>query len=102
MDSHAQYEIRKYSEVIGYEIVSKWCPFAWEAFLDYRFNAMSLTGPEKEIIREITSGNYTKALELGIKFGWVKEDGTPRKNRERAEFEEKLFDLGLNAPWKIS
>jgi thymidylate synthase (FAD) len=33
MDRHAQYEIRKYAETIGYEIVAKWCPVAWEAFL---------------------------------------------------------------------
>jgi thymidylate synthase (FAD) len=26
MDSHAQYEIRQYANVIGREIVSRWCP----------------------------------------------------------------------------
>ncbi|MHB9041560.1 MAG: FAD-dependent thymidylate synthase, partial [Melioribacteraceae bacterium] len=39
MDSHAQLEIRSYANVIGNEIVSKWCPIAWEAFKDYRMNA---------------------------------------------------------------
>src|SRR5207237_1300456 len=35
MDMHAQEEIRTYAEVIGKEIVSRWCPITWEAFLDY-------------------------------------------------------------------
>ena len=40
MDNHAQREIRAYAEVIGREIVAKWVPLAWEAFLDYRRNAV--------------------------------------------------------------
>lgn len=99
MDSHAQYEIRKYSELIGYEIVSRWCPFAWEAFLDYRFNSVSFSGPEQSIFREINKGNKDEAIKLAVKHGWLREDGSPKKNRERAEFEEKLYNLGLKAPW---
>lgn len=32
MDAHAQQEIREYANVIGYKIVSQWCPLTWEAF----------------------------------------------------------------------
>src|SRR5688572_14958088 len=36
MNLHAQLEIRRYAEVIGTQIVSHWCPMAWEAFLEYQ------------------------------------------------------------------
>jgi thymidylate synthase (FAD) len=36
MDAHAQQEIRAYAVIIGEEIVAKWVPIVWEAFLDYR------------------------------------------------------------------
>jgi thymidylate synthase (FAD) len=35
MEAHAQYEIREYANTIGHQIVAKWVPFAWEAFLGY-------------------------------------------------------------------
>jgi thymidylate synthase ThyX len=35
MEPHAQEEIRKYAFVIVEEIVSKWVPVVWEAFLDF-------------------------------------------------------------------
>jgi thymidylate synthase (FAD) len=99
MDSHAQYEIRKYSETIGHEIVSRWCPYAWEAFLDYRFKACSLSRLEKEILSELTRGNFPRAIELAISFGWLNDNGSPKSNRERLEFEDKLQILGIKAPW---
>src|SRR5712671_3973967 len=43
MDVHAQQEIRAYAAVIGEEIVAKWVPTAWEAFLDYRRNAVQFS-----------------------------------------------------------
>lgn len=99
MDSHAQYEIRRYAEIIGHEIVAKWCPFAWEAFMDYRVNASQFTRLEMEVLTAMTTGDTVKAIELGKSFGWLKENGEPKKNRERLEFEDKLDNLGLKAPW---
>jgi len=43
MDEHAQEEIRAYANVIGYDIVAKWVPVTWEAFLDYRRHATRLS-----------------------------------------------------------
>lgn len=86
MDAHAQFEIRAYAEVIGKEILAKWCPLTWEAFLDYRINAVSFTRLEYEIIQDIYSGNFDNALSLSKDFGWVKEDGELKRNREREEF----------------
>jgi thymidylate synthase (FAD) len=99
MDAHAQYEIRRYAEIIGHEIVNKWCPFAWEAFLDYRVNSAHLTRLEMEVLTAMTQGNSAKAIELAKSFGWVKESGELKRNRERTEFEDKLANLGLKAPW---
>lgn len=99
MDSHAQYEIRRYAEIMGNEIVAKWCPVAWEAFMDYRVNASQLTRLEMEVLTAMTKGDTVKAIELGKSFGWLKENGEPKKNRERLEFEDKLDNLGLKAPW---
>jgi thymidylate synthase (FAD) len=99
MDEHAQYEIRKYAETIGYEIVAKWCPIAWEAFLDYRVNAVHFTRLEIELLQCISEGDSDKAISLAKSFGWIKEDGSLKKNREREELEEKFKKMGLKVPW---
>jgi thymidylate synthase (FAD) len=101
MEENAQYEIRQYAHTIGKEIVSKWCPIAWEAFQDYRINSMVFSKPELEIIKEIAVGNLTEATETAKKIGWIKvEDGKLKGNLERAEMEEKLEILGFKIPWK--
>jgi thymidylate synthase (FAD) len=100
MDSHAQYEIRRYAEIMGHEIVAKWCPAVWEAFLDYRVNSSQFTRLEMEVLTAITHGDSGKAVELGKSFNWLNKDtGEPKKNRERLEFEDKLSNMGLKAPW---
>ncbi len=99
MDSHAQYEIRRYAEIMGHEIVAKWCPAVWEAFLDYRVNSSHLTRLEMEVLTAMTQGDKEKAVALGKQFNWLNDAGEPKKNRERLEFEDKLSNLGLKAPW---
>lgn len=99
MDAHAQYEIRKYAETIGYEIVARWCPIAWEAFLDYRVNAVHFTRLEIELLQCISEGNNEAAISLAKSFGWIKEDGSLKKNREREEVEAKFKKIGLKLPW---
>ena len=101
MDAHAQFEIRSYANVIGNEIVSKWCPIAWEAFKDYRMNAMSFTSLELQIMKQIFAGSLQEAKKLAEEFGWLnKIEGRLSKNRERIEFEGKLETLGLKKPWE--
>lgn len=100
MEENAQYEIRQYATTIGTEIVSKWCPIAWEAFLDYRVNSMVFSKQELEIIKHIASGNFEQSIEAAKRFEWIKvEEGKLKSNLERAELEEKLVILGLNIPW---
>ncbi len=101
MDAHAQLEIRSYANVIGNEIVSKWCPITWEAFKDYRMNAMSFTALELQIMKQLIAGSQHEAKKLAEEFGWLNMiEGKLSKNRERIEFENKLITLGLQKPWQ--
>lgn len=101
MDSHAQYEIRVYAEAIGKEIVSKWCPLAWEAFLDYRLNAQNFSETELKIISEIGAGNTGKVKSMMEDIGLLKyKEGKLLRNRERSELEEKLQYLNIAIPWR--
>lgn len=77
MDSHAQEEIRSYAEIIGEEIVSRWCPIAWEAFVDYRLDGLSLSKQEIRAIRRRDFNLLTgrekdelvdKAMRLGLLY----------------------------------
>jgi thymidylate synthase (FAD) len=100
MDAHAQQEIRDYATAIGEQIVAKWCPFAWEAFMDYQFHSVGLTRLEQEVIRAASSGDSDAALATAKKFGWLERNEKGLKtNRERAECEDKMKDLGLKVPW---
>jgi thymidylate synthase (FAD) len=101
MHPHAQYEIRSYANVIGNEIVKRWCPIVWEAFIDYRISGSKLTRLEIDIIRAIQTGSPEQARELAVKFGILPPSGQElKRNRERADLEEKLTMLGISIPWK--
>jgi thymidylate synthase (FAD) len=101
MDDHSQWEIRQYAIKMGEEVVARWCPITWEAFNDYRLNALSLTGLEIEIIDALGRGDARMACDLAERNGWL-EMGKKglKRNRERAEFEEKLERLNLLIPWR--
>ncbi len=100
MDSHAQLEIRRYADVIGHEIVAKWCPDAWQAFLDYQFHSVHLSRLEAALLPAIAGGNHQRAMDLAREAGWL-ESGSEglRRNRERQEFEAKLENFGMLPPW---
>jgi len=103
MDEHAQYEIRCYANVIGNEIVSRWCPLSWEAFLDYRMNSVVFSSAEQTILKWIGRGEITKAIEVAVQYGWlVKTNRALKPHLERSEFEQKLKRVGLPVPWKKS
>ena len=54
-DKHAQYEIRVYAEIIG-EIVQKWVPKAFQAFLDYQLNSVHLSSQAVECLKKKLKG----------------------------------------------
>jgi thymidylate synthase (FAD) len=100
MDEHAQMEIRSYANIIGYDVVSKWCPLAWEAFLDYRLQSQVFSRLEMKLLREINGNRLESARKLAESYGWL--DAGPeglKRSRERDECEKKLLDLGLPIPW---
>lgn len=100
MDSHAQYEIRQYANVIGNKIVSKLFPITWEAFLDYRFNSMSLSDTEIGFFVLLNLGNLDELLAQMQLKGWLKkQDELFKPNREAIEFGLKLDRLSLKVPW---
>lgn len=101
MDSHAQYEIRQYANVIGHRIVAKWVPFAWEAFLDYRMNSMALSAMEISLLSLQYSGKQEEAVSWMRRHGWLKlQEGTWKLNIEANEFAGKLERLGIEPPWE--
>lgn len=101
MDKHAQKEIRDYANVIGNEIVKRWCPIAWEAFVDYRLEAMNLSRLDIAVLSALYSEGDSATIARASDFGWLENDskGGYKKNREREEFEVKLSKLGKKAPW---
>lgn len=100
MDSHAQYEIRSYADVIGRQIVSKWVPITWEAFEDYRLNSVTFSRCELRLLQFLNQDAASQAISEAIEMGWLDETGNAlRVNRERVEFETKLERIGVKVPW---
>jgi thymidylate synthase (FAD) len=74
LEPGAQKEIRDYASAI-YELIQPLVPITMKAFVDFRMNAIQLSGPE---IEAIANGTHIESL------------------GERREFEEKLKLLGLD------
>ena len=101
MEEHAQLEIRLYAETIGNEIVSRWCPLAWEAFNDYRVDAVSFSKDEQALLRVLFREGPSAAVRLAESLGWLPvENGKPSQHFERSEFEQKLGKMGIALPWQ--
>jgi len=96
MDEHAQYEIRQYANVIGQEIVARWVPITWKAFLELHFYALKLTQPEVDIIRYLNKGDVRGALRKAVEYNLlVKSDNRFKTTGEFRELIEKLQVLGF-------
>jgi len=101
MDARAQEEIRRYAVIIGEEIVSKWVPTVWEAFLDYHHHGMHFSRIEREILLALIAGSPERARAIAESAGLLKagKGGAMGRNRERQEIETKLREFGLVVPW---
>ena len=96
MDSHAQLEIRRYAETIGNEIIAKLFPLCWEAFLDYRVDAMRLTRLDRGVIQRLASGaTALPASREDFKAAQDESWVSLERCRERDECFAKLASLGL-------
>ena len=90
MDSHAQLEIRLYANAIG-SIVEKLFPVAYQAFLDYRFNAMNLTALDQAVISLVAREVFRPSEE---RFNMIMDELLSDK-REQDECREKCRKLNL-------
>ena len=98
MDAHAQLEIRRYAEVIGREIVARWCPIAWAGLSRLPVHGLRLSARRPRSC-EGWPRRPRGGAGRGRAAGWL--EGGPeglRPNRERREMARKLRDLGLPVP----
>lgn len=96
MDSHAQLEIRRYAETIGHEIVAKLFPLCWEAFLDYRVDALRLTRLDQGVIRRLAGqGRPLPASPADFLAAQDPSWAGLERSRERDECLAKLVSLGI-------
>ena len=54
-DSHAQYEIRAYADVM-IDSLKRWVPITFDAFMDYRVGGMELSAKGKAVIQKMLKG----------------------------------------------
>jgi thymidylate synthase (FAD) len=64
-DSHAQYEIRVYAEKI-LDIVSKWVPYTYEAFMEHRINARTLSAKAIAVVKTMLKGQQVSQEQSGL------------------------------------
>jgi thymidylate synthase (FAD) len=61
LDRHAQWEVRQYAEAIA-RIVADWIPITWEAFVDYRIEAATLSRAEVAALRDVLTPELVRAV----------------------------------------
>jgi thymidylate synthase (FAD) len=64
-DAHAQYEIREYSNVM-LDIVKKWVPHTYEAFVNYRKDAINLSKTGVAALQNMLQGNEVTQESSGM------------------------------------
>ncbi|WP_265033035.1 FAD-dependent thymidylate synthase [Wolbachia endosymbiont (group A) of Sicus ferrugineus] len=77
-DKHAQYEIRVYAEVM-LDIIKKWVPLAYNAFVEYCLESACISRTGLEIIRKLIKGENVTREESNI---------------GKREWDELMFILG--------
>ncbi len=77
-DSHSQFEIREYGKLL-LEILSKWTPLTYKAFLSYRLNSTELSMEAIEVIKKMIDGRK------------VSKNQTNLSNREWEELKSIFF-----------
>jgi len=64
-DSHAQYEIRAYADIM-LDTVKRWVPITYEAFMDYRVGGMELSAKSKQVIQKMIKGEKCTYEDSGL------------------------------------
>jgi thymidylate synthase (FAD) len=71
-DSHAQYEIRVYAEIIA-QITKDWLPLAFAAFEDYRMGGVTLSGKAIAVLKRRLAGEVVEQETSGMSKGEWRE-----------------------------
>ncbi|MBI1209116.1 MAG: FAD-dependent thymidylate synthase [Azospirillum sp.] len=64
-DPHAQYEIRVYAGAM-LDVVRRWVPAVYAAFVDYRLNAAALSATGLAVVRRLLAGEAVTAESSGL------------------------------------
>ncbi|MDH5748742.1 MAG: FAD-dependent thymidylate synthase [Rhodospirillales bacterium] len=64
-DSHAQYEIRVYADVMV-ETLKRWVPLTYEAFKNYRIGNVSLSAKGFEVVKALLAGQSVDQEKSGL------------------------------------
>ena len=64
-DSHAQYEIRAYADVM-LDTLKKWVPITFEAFMDYRVGGTEVSSKGKRVLKDLISGKNINIDSSGL------------------------------------
>ncbi len=97
MDEHAQQEIREFATIAGDEIVSKLFPLAWEAFVDYRLEAVILSRLDRGVLQRLME-KVREGVALTTEIFMECQDPAwagLKRCRERLECLEKFQQLGI-------
>lgn len=78
-DPHAQYEIRVYAEAL-LEILKKWVPITYQAFMDYHMEARSLSKQSLDVVKRLLKGES------------VTQENSNMSPREWRELQEVLYE----------
>lgn len=71
-DSHAQYEIRVYAEAM-LDVLKRWCPITYNAFMDYRVGGASISAKGLDIIKRMIAGENITQEQSGMSKGEWRE-----------------------------
>lgn len=64
-DSHAQYEIRVYADVMT-DILKRWLPITHDAFINHRQNAVNLSGKGVDVVKRMLRGENVTQEQSGM------------------------------------
>ncbi len=95
MAPDAQLEIRSYAKLIGEKLVAAWVPHTWQAFLDFRKNAVTFSAIEYALLGALVRGDVADATAIAAAAGYGIE-----KSSEATRAATQLRALGFPVPWK--
>ena len=64
-DSHAQYEIRVYADIM-LDTLKRWVPITYDAFMDYRVGGTEVSAKGKVIVQKLLKGEEINLEQSGL------------------------------------